>query len=217
MQGKANADTRATKPPATATLPTAAGPARIPRMEIRPAKPADIAGVDEIDGTIESTRYLHVDRSGQGFSLAWRIEERPLRDKLIVANRLDDERAFSLKQIAGGIDEGFCQVVDLDGQLIGLLLAQSDPTRATMRILDVRVDYDYRRQGLGMALVYGAVNYARELEMRAVVAETLTNNFAANQLMVRCGFELSGIDQRRNSNHDLVKEAVTLIWYASLD
>jgi len=30
-------------------------------------------------------------------------------------------------------------------------------------------------------------------------------------------FELSGIDLRRHTNHDLVKERATLFWYATLD
>ena len=186
-------------------------------MEIRPAKVSDVPGVMDIDGTIESVRYLHVDRGGEGVGASWRLADRPLREKLILPNRLDDERAFALRQVAGGIDDGFCQVAEHDGQLAAMALAQPDPPRGTLRLVDLRVDYDFRRQGLATALLYAAVNHARGHACRAVVAETATNNFPAAALLARCGFDLAGIDQKRNSNHDLVKEAVTLFWYASLD
>ena len=45
-------------------------------MEIRSATAQDLDRLIEIDGTIESTRYLFVDRSGEGLAMAWRLEER---------------------------------------------------------------------------------------------------------------------------------------------
>ena len=62
-----------------------------------------------------------------------------------------------------------------------------------------------------------AITRARELELRAVSAQTPANNFPACQLLLRCAFELAGLDTKRHSNHDIVKEAATLIWYAALD
>jgi len=53
--------------------------------------------------------------------------------------------------------------------------------------------------------------------LRAVAVESRSNNHPAAALFAKCGFELSGIDTRRWSNHDLVKEAATLLWYATLD
>jgi hypothetical protein len=53
--------------------------------------------------------------------------------------------------------------------------------------------------------------------MRAVAADVRANNIPANQLFLKCAFDLSGIDTRRHSNHDVVKESATLIWYAALD
>ena len=73
------------------------------------------------------------------------------------------------------------------------------------------------RQGLAMALLYQVIAMAREAECRAVAAEVTTDNFPAVQLLAKCGFEVAGLDARRHSNHDLVKEAVTLFWYAPLD
>jgi RimJ/RimL family protein N-acetyltransferase len=187
-------------------------------MQIRPATTTDLAGLQEIDGTVESTRYLHLEQAeGEGLALSWRLDERPTRQKLIEPNRLDDDATFTLKQVVGGAEEGTAMVVEIDDQPVALVLARPDPAAGTIRIVDLRVDYDFRRQGMGTALIYALIHQAREAGVRAIAAETLTNNLPAGALLAKCGFQLSGIDTRRRSNHDVVKEAVTLFWYAALD
>ena len=173
-------------------------------MQIRPATTADLDRLRDLDATVESTQHLFLERSGAGLSAAWRIEPRPLREKLIDPNALGDERAFALRQVVTGADEG-------------VALAQVDPAHGTMRVLDVRVDYDFRRQGLGTVMAYQIIEQARQQGLRAVVAETRANNFPANQFFQKLAFDLSGFDTSRHSNHDLVKEAATLFWYAALD
>jgi RimJ/RimL family protein N-acetyltransferase len=186
-------------------------------MEIRPAKLDDLAGVQEIDGTIESVKYLHVERGGGGLGASWRLEERRQREKLIESNRLSDDAYFALNQIVSGNEEGIAWLVEHEDQPIASLVARPEPASKTLQIIDLRVDFDFRRQGMGTALAYQVIQSARESEMRAVAAQTLTNNLPAAALLAKCGFELSGVDTRRNSNHDLVKEAVTLFWYVPLD
>ena len=186
-------------------------------MEIRPAVAADSDWIRDIDGTIESTHYLHVHQSGQGMAAGWRVEERPLRTKLVQANPLDDESSFLLKQIVTGIDEGFVLICEHQKQIVAAVLAQPQPEARVLRVADLRVDFDFRRQGLAMALLYRCVAEAREKGLRAVMARTLTNNAPANRVLLKAGFELAGLDCRLTSNHDLVKEAVALFWYASLD
>ena len=181
----------------------------------------DLPGLQEIDGTVESSRYLHLDYAAaadeEQVTHAWRLEERPARQKLIESNRLDDDAVFTLKSIVSGAEEGIALLIEHDDQPLAMLLARPDPAAGTVRIVDLRVDYDYRRQGMGTALVFALIQQARQQEVRAVAAETLSNNQPAGALLAKCGFELSGVDTRRRSNHDLVKEAVTLFWYAALD
>jgi ribosomal protein S18 acetylase RimI-like enzyme len=186
-------------------------------MEIRPAHPADLDALIEIDATIESSSYLHVDRTGQGMAVQWKLEERPLRQKLIDRNRPADELQFILKQIAGGVEEGIAMLAEHDGAMVAQLVAQPQPQHGTMRVIDVRIDFDYRRQGLATAMVYQVIAEARNQELRAVNAEIPANNFPAHQLFSKLGFEIAGLDARRHSNHDLVKEVATIFWYVSLD
>jgi ribosomal protein S18 acetylase RimI-like enzyme len=186
-------------------------------MQIRPATVADLDQLADIDGTIESARYLHLERAGEALALTWKLDERPLREKLIDPNPLDDERRFAMKQIFTGADEGYALVAEHDDVVVAALVAQPDVLAARLRILDLRVDYDFRRQGVGMAMVFQSIQHARENKLRAVTIESLTNNLPASQFLLKCGFDISGLDTQRHSNHDLVKESATLIWHAALD
>ena len=186
-------------------------------MQIRAATSEDLSAVRDIDGTVESSSYLHLESGGEGLAVSWKLEERKVREKLIEANAMDDDAYFTLKQIVGGVEEGLALAVELDDQPVALLVARKEPEAGTMRVIDLRVDYDYRRQGMATALVYQAIGFAREAELRAMAVHSLTNNVPAAALFQKCGFELSGVDTRKRSNHDLVKEAATLFWYVPLD
>jgi ribosomal protein S18 acetylase RimI-like enzyme len=184
---------------------------------MRIAKAADLDAIREIDGVVQSTQYLHVEHSGEGMNLSVRIELRDRREKLIQANPLSDELTFAWRQMTSGADEGTALVMEHDGQVAAALIALPRPETGVLQLLDLRVDWDFRRQGLGQSLIYRLIMIAREQGHRAVMAEVPANNAPAAALLHKCGFELSGLDARRRSNHDLVKESATLFWYAALD
>jgi len=85
-----------------------------------------------------------------------------------------------------------------------------------MRLMDLRVDFDSRREGLGSALLFYIVQEARKLGLRAVTAHVASDNFPAVQLLAKLNFELAGLDTHFKSNHDLVKDSVSLFWYLPL-
>ena len=186
-------------------------------MDIRPVTPNDLDSLAEIDGTIESSRYLHVDRSGEGLDVKWKIEERLLRTKLIEPNPLNEDLRFTIRQIAAGIEEGLTLMAEHDGIAAALLVAQADPERGVMRLVELRVDSDNRREGLATGMIYQVIQIARDAGLRAVYAESRANQWPAAQLMLKTGFDIAGLDTHRRSNHDLVKEAVTLFWYVAVD
>ncbi len=171
----------------------------------------------EIDGTVESHRYLHVDQGGEGLDVRWSVQDRPLRERLILPRPMDDEQQFAFRQFTTGMDEGMATVAEHDEQALGLLLAQPQQPANVLRLLDLRVEFEHRRQGLATALLYGAIGTARDAGLRAVAADVPANNGPAHALLAKLGFSLAGLDTQRWSTHDLVKEAVTLFWYLALD
>lgn len=186
-------------------------------MQIRPATAADLKMLPEIDGTIESTEYLHLDCIGEDLARGWKLEPRPLRNKLIESNTMNDEQRFDAKQIIDGITEGVALVAEHDDLPVGLALAQLQAELGTLKLIDLRVDYDHRRQGIATVMLYQMMQIAKDRELRAVAAETRTNNAPASRLMQKVSFQMSGIDTRRHSNHDMVKESATIFWYAVVD
>src|SRR3954462_12186266 len=101
-------------------------------MEIRPITPDDLRFLSDIDATIESTQYLHLEKTGEAMTLGLRVEARPLREKQITSNPLDDEVALAFKQIATGADDGIALVAEHDGQLVAAAVAQQSPAHGTL-------------------------------------------------------------------------------------
>ena len=186
-------------------------------MHLRPAIASDLDNLLEIDGTIESLDYLHIDAGGEGLERTWRLSARRLREKRIRPNALDEDRWFDVKQIVTGIEDGIALLAEYDDLAAALLVARPNPARGTLEIIDLRVDYDYRRQGLATAMLFQTVQAAREAGHRAVHAQSQADNAPAAHLLLKCGFELAGLDTQRSSNHDLVKESVTLFWYVDVE
>jgi ribosomal protein S18 acetylase RimI-like enzyme len=186
-------------------------------MEVRPAKIGDLERLGEIDGTILSSEYLHVERVGEGLLTGWRLEPRPARSKLVESNALSDDARFMLKQVVSGTDEGIALVAEHEQELVGLALASARADVGTLHLLDLRVDSDQRREGVATVMIYQIIQQARDRELRAVSTETRTNNVPAARMLQKLGFEMAGIDTHRHSNHDLVKESASIFWYAALD
>lgn len=185
-------------------------------MQIRPITSADLTAIRGIDAVIESTDYLHVDQSGESLSVGWRLETRPLREKTIESNPVSDTTETSYKHIVGEIEEGIALAAEHEGELVGSLLAIMRPDDNLIELIDLRIDYDYRRQGLATVMLFNLIEQSRQRQERAVFAQTTTKNHPAALLLQKIGFHLSGIDVRRQSNHDLVKESATLLWYLEL-
>jgi len=149
-------------------------------MEIRPVAPADLEALAEIDATIESNQYLHLDRTGEDLNISWKLEQRSLRTKLIESNPFTDELRFIARQIATGADEGIALTVEHETLPVALLLAQPRPARGTIKLIDLRVDSDHRRQGLATGMMYQLIQTARDAgntAVRAVTAEAPRQQF----------------------------------------
>lgn len=185
-------------------------------MQIRPLTANDLDLIDEIDGTIATDRFFFVERQANGLNATFRIEDRALVEPRVESNPVSDDLRFTLKQVATGIEDGLTVMAEHDGVPIASLLATRTPDGTVIDLVDVRVDFDHRRDGLGTALMFQAINYAREGEARAVRAYVHAGNSPFIAMLVKLGFELAGLDTFRESNYDLVKERTTLVWYFPL-
>jgi streptothricin acetyltransferase len=79
------------------------------------------------------------------------------------------------------------------------------------------VNQEYRRHGVGKALLQEAVEWARKNQFPGVMLETQNNNMAACALYKKCGFELSGFDKYLFKGLDPQTKEVALFWYLLFD
>jgi GNAT superfamily N-acetyltransferase len=186
------------------------------KMEVRKMTADDLEGVKDIDATGESSQYLHIERGGEGLAVSWKMQIRPLREKRIHRHVLDDERIFAFRQIVTGADEGVALVIEHDERPVAAALGIPDPAAGVWRIADLRVDFDYRRQGLASGLMFQMIQEARQRDLRAVTMRSAADDFPVLELLAKLGFEPAGLDTHYHSNHDLVKESVVLFFYLIL-
>jgi ADP-ribose pyrophosphatase YjhB (NUDIX family)/GNAT superfamily N-acetyltransferase len=86
-------------------------------------------------------------------------------------------------------------VAEVDGDVVGFLVLAFVPTLSGLRALidDQAVDPDYRRQGLGAALVEAAMQRASRRGATHLLVDTSRGDRAAQDFYQACGFEAGGI------------------------
>ena len=164
----------------------------------RPMTPADLDDLAEIDAAYDVGRVLEVgreDTDADPLLTPWRPTWRELDEPRVVANRVEGEIEFAYRQVARGIEEGVALRLDADGLPVAAAVAVLDPAAKVLRLVDLRVDYDVRREGYGTTVLYAVVAAAREREdVSAVVAEVAGESAAMLGLLVKSGFEVVGLD-----------------------
>lgn len=162
-----------------------------PVLEVRPALAADVPAVAALDSAFSTRRVLALDRRGlapeQTFDFtitdrgedATRDNARPARYWL---DHLEDGDTVLL--------------ATLDGVVVGAIVLQEWDFNRSLWVEDIRVAPEVRRGGIGRALVDAAVAHARARGLVSLRLETQHDNLDAVTFYLRCGFRLSGFDDR---------------------
>jgi ribosomal protein S18 acetylase RimI-like enzyme len=77
-------------------------------------------------------------------------------------------------------------------------------------VWEILVKEEFRRQGIGTALMNKAIDIAKEKGTRMLVLETQSCNVDAMGFYLKLGFELIGFDTAAYSNEDLQRREVRL-------
>jgi streptothricin acetyltransferase len=80
-------------------------------------------------------------------------------------------------------------------------------------IEDIVVDRQYRRQGVGRALIRQAIQWASEKQCPGIMLETQNYNIAGCRLYESCGFILGGFDRCLYQGIDPGTDEIALYWY----
>jgi len=101
---------------------------------------------------------------------------------------------------------------DVDGEFAGQVRVMKY-WNGYAYIDDVAVDSEYRRHGVGRALIERAIEWAKEKGLPGLMLETQNNNVAACKLYEQCGFELRGFDTHLYKGLNPDTDEIALYWY----
>lgn len=180
---------------------------------IRPMIEADLPRLAEIRPGFTSDTVLHVEKTGSGLSVGWRLEERPLPrpyDKGRFYDFDEEEIGHIRRRFEAG--DGFHRVVEWKGRLAGVLDVEPQHWNNTALVWNIMLDKAVRGQGLGRALFEAAAEWARTQRFRALEFETQTNNVPACRFYVRMGCALSGLRDTYYTNRDIQRNEVAIFW-----
>lgn len=98
--------------------------------------------------------------------------------------------------------EGFL-VAEVDGAIRGYVDVLVRPWEHAAWVANAAVAPNYRRQGIGTALMRHAESWAREQGLETLLAETTTKNYPALCFYQKLGFKLCGFHDQYYANQDI--------------
>lgn len=120
------------------------------------------------------------------------------------------EKEYRGKLFEDHVSEPRVFVAAMDQKEVGWIELGYDKWNNRMRVWEFLVEQEFRKQGIGTALMTHAVKTAREKGARMLVLETQTNNSAGISFYLSFGFEFLGLDLMAYSNEDVEKKEVRL-------
>ena len=97
-----------------------------------------------------------------------------------------------------------------NGRLVAAIETSVEEWSNRLRVTELWVDDDYRRKGIGTALMDIAVKRAKEEKRRVIMLETQSRNEGAISFYIDYGFTLIGFDSCAYQNNDLERKEVRM-------
>jgi ribosomal protein S18 acetylase RimI-like enzyme len=134
----------------------------------------------------------------------WKIE--------LIRKAFDDklDKSYRGKFFEDHIEEPRVFAAVLEGKQVGWIELGYDKWNNRMRVWEFLVEEEFRKHGIGTALMNHAVKIAKQKGARMLVLETQTNNATAIDFYLNFGFGFVGLDIAAYSNEDIEKKEVRL-------
>ena len=151
--------------------------------------------------TVDSKLILHVKNSILNYSV---VDVEPYRKQYI----------FEEQDYSGWIanPDQTVYFAYADGQLAGQIVLKKH-WNAYAWINDFAVDVEFRRQGIGRALMQQAVDWAKKKRLPGIMLETQNVNVPACRFYERFGFTLRGFDTYLYKGLNPDTDEIALYWY----
>lgn len=155
--------------------------------------------------TTEEYYDVAVDRTGKGFSV--HIEKKAFPAPV---THTDEEYDFPDRLYAEWWTGAWAWGILAEQKLVAAIETDPEKWSNRLRVTELWVDKNYRKQGLGHALMEVAKEQARLERRRAVILETQSCNVNAVDFYLHEGFTLIGLDTCCYQNRDLERKEVRL-------
>jgi streptothricin acetyltransferase len=186
-------------------------------INLRPLEMADIPNLTQIRPTYKSQSILVLERSGSGLETGWQLTEKELPEPFDKGTLYDfnkDEQEAILSRFLRP-DDTYQRVAEYNGHLVGLLDLEIHYWNDTVNLINLMIDVDYRRNGLGRRLWHRALDFAKQAEVRGIMIETQNTNVAACRFYERMGCALVGINEVLYTN-DGPRTEIAIFWFYPL-
>lgn len=163
----------------------------MPKIEIRPALPADIADLIRLDHSYDTQHVWQMDvnheRDSGEIQVTFRQVSLPRSVRYEIPrpphSLADDWQHFSGLLVAA--------IADKPVGYIGMII---DQVTGGIWIPDLLVDRPLRRQGIGSALILSAAEWASTRDSHEIILEIQPRNGPAVDLALKLGFDFCGFN-----------------------
>jgi ribosomal protein S18 acetylase RimI-like enzyme len=186
-------------------------------MEYTPLREVHLPRLPEIRAEYVSDRYLCLISAGDGDTEVQFALHAEALDELFHSQGLSILREKDRDEIRGRMGSQALQlVVENNSRLIALLDAEVEAWRRVLKVWNLLVDEEYRRQSIGTKLMQQATEFATKSNCRAISVEAQATNWPALCFYTKLGFQICGMDHHFYTNRDLERKEVALFLYREL-
>jgi ribosomal protein S18 acetylase RimI-like enzyme len=186
------------------------------RVDFKPLTVDHIRRLGDIRADYISERYIRLSKTGEGGEIGFSLRAKSLLESF-QSQGLSIVRQRDREEILSRMGAKSVQLVaEEKGRLIALLDAQVESWRRVLKIQNLLVDRDHRRQGIGTELLRRAIEFAEEKRCRAISLEAQATNWPALNFYLSAGFQVCGVDDHHYTNRDLDRKEVALFLYREL-
>jgi len=170
----------------------------MPAIEVRPAIVAELNILLKIDPSYQTAYVWQMDRileKGQ-INLHFREVRLPRPVRIDYPNP-PEKIARDFSSLGGLL------VAVLGDQIVGYIQIKENANTSTGWVSHLVVHPDYRRKGIGSALLIAGQDSAVQCHLRRMVIEMQSKNYPAIQLATKLGYEFSGYNDHYYENRDI--------------
>lgn len=174
---------------------------------VRPARwPDDLPSLAEVEFSFTTDRIYRVARDELSFVLIEEPVDPPLyKDYGAVTD--SDESLPELDCVL---------VAEWNGEMVGFVTAKHEAWSRRVAVRHLFVEGQYRRSGIGRALLDHLDRFARSVGARCLWLDTQNINYPAIQFYRRVGFRLCGLDESFNDPVESGRGVVALFFAREL-